>query len=159
MADADPMMSEHQLHPATAQILRYFDHAHLPPHLQVVSAPFAELAHYVAETLQLEGAELTTGLRKMLEGKDCVVRSALDVDPQELMARAASGVPEKPLVEQMTHNRLEQTLTITARIPDGLAPADVAGFIGQQVADQLHRSAAEQSGGLRRTVIEQSPDR
>jgi hypothetical protein len=29
----------------------------------------------------LEGAELTVGLRKLLEAKDCMVRAALDVTP------------------------------------------------------------------------------
>ena len=64
------------MHPATESILRYFDFAHLPRHLQTVSEPFHNLAHNMAE--DLEGPELTVGLRKLLEAKDCMVRAALD---------------------------------------------------------------------------------
>jgi hypothetical protein len=64
------------LHPATAQILRYFEYGHLRANLQDVSKPFAELAHLMAHTLR--GPELTAGLRKLLEAKDCMVRAALD---------------------------------------------------------------------------------
>jgi hypothetical protein len=65
-----------ELHPATAAILRYFAYSHLPPELQEVSAPIGDLAHALAESLP-QGPELTTGLRKLLEAKDCFVRAAL----------------------------------------------------------------------------------
>ena len=64
------------MHPATEQILRHFDYAHLPEELQAVSKPICELAHKMAEDLP-SGPELTTGLRKLLEAKDCLVRAAL----------------------------------------------------------------------------------
>ena len=64
------------MHPATAAILKFFAYAHLPPYLQSVSKPFAELAGSMAE--RLEGPEVTVGLRKLLEAKDCMVRAALD---------------------------------------------------------------------------------
>jgi hypothetical protein len=63
------------MHPATEAILRFFEYEHLPPHLQEVSRPFCELARDMAS--RFEGAELTTGLRKLLEAKDCIVRAAL----------------------------------------------------------------------------------
>lgn len=63
-------------HPATAAILRYFEHGHLPAHLAAVSAPCAVLAHSMAEDLP-PGPEVTAGLRKLLEAKDCFVRAAL----------------------------------------------------------------------------------
>ena len=63
------------MHPATAAILQYFTYEHLPPHLQSVSEPFAELAKVLAE--RLDGPEVTVGLRKLLEAKDCMVRAAL----------------------------------------------------------------------------------
>jgi hypothetical protein len=149
VADAIPVGPEHQLHPAIAQILRYFDHAHLPPHLQVVSAPFGELAHYVAETLRLEGAELTTGLRKMLEGKDAVVRSALDVEPEQIMRRAAAGVPHKPLVQQVMHDRGTRTLTVGIACPVDLTAEQLADAVRDEVLFRLeHRSATERSTGL-----------
>jgi hypothetical protein len=58
-------------------ILQYFQYGHLPPHLQEVSRPIGELATQMA--LQLPaGPELSAGLRKLLEAKDCFVRAALD---------------------------------------------------------------------------------
>lgn len=63
------------MHPATAEILRYFEYEHLPEHLQKVSKPLHDLAHKMAE--EFEGPELTAGLRKLLEAKDCFVRAAL----------------------------------------------------------------------------------
>lgn len=63
-------------HPATANILRYFEYEHLPANLQAISAPICELAREVSETVH--GPEATAGLRKLLEAKDCFVRAALD---------------------------------------------------------------------------------
>lgn len=64
-------------HPSTQGIARYFEYEHLPEHLQVISMPCAELAEEMILTLP-DGPELTTGLRKLLEAKDCFVRAALD---------------------------------------------------------------------------------
>lgn len=63
-------------HPATAGIARYFAWEHLPTHLQEVSRPCGELAAAMIEALP-DGPELTAGLRKLLEAKDCFVRAAL----------------------------------------------------------------------------------
>jgi hypothetical protein len=65
-------------HPATTGLLRYFEYAHLPAHLRNISAPCAVLAREMADTLP-DGLELTAGLRKLLEAKDCFVRAALDL--------------------------------------------------------------------------------
>ena len=62
-------------HPSVIELLKYFEFAHLPPHLQEVSAPICAIAKVMAE--QLEGPELTVGLRKLLEAKDCFVRAAI----------------------------------------------------------------------------------
>lgn len=64
-------------HPSTNQIARYFEYAHLPEHLQAISKPCHDLAEAMIDQLP-DGAELTTGLRKLLEAKDCFVRAALD---------------------------------------------------------------------------------
>ena len=72
-------------HPATTAMLRWFEYDHLPPHLQAVSKPVGDLAHELVEMLP-DGAELTTGLRKLLEAKDCLVRSAVDVPAEQLAA-------------------------------------------------------------------------
>ncbi len=63
------------VHPSTAAILRYFDYSHLPPDLAAVSEPFCVLARDLAR--RFDGPELTAGLRKLLEAKDCMVRAAL----------------------------------------------------------------------------------
>ena len=68
-------------HPATEQILEQFEYEHLPEHLMMVSKQFHDLAHEMADDLEHTkyGAELTTGLRKLLEAKDCMVRAARGV--------------------------------------------------------------------------------
>ena len=64
-------------HPGVAQIAQYFDYGHLPlGPLRGVSADCAELAESLIESLP-DGPELTAGLRKLLEAKDCFVRAAL----------------------------------------------------------------------------------
>lgn len=65
-------------HPGTVGIARYFAYDHLPPKLQMVSAPVAGLAAQMVSLLP-DGPELTAGLRKLLEAKDCLVRAALDL--------------------------------------------------------------------------------
>lgn len=66
------------MHPSTMAILCFFEYEHLPEHLQEVSRPFCELARDMAEKhSEKGGAELTAGLRKLLEAKDCMVRAAL----------------------------------------------------------------------------------
>jgi hypothetical protein len=57
-------------------IMKYFEYAHLPEHLQKVSKPIGDLAKSMDEQLA-DGAEKSTGLRKLLEAKDCLVRAAL----------------------------------------------------------------------------------
>lgn len=67
------------MHPNTQALLRYFEYQHLPAHLQEVSAPLCIMARSYAEKLP-PGPEVTTGLRKLLEAKDCFVRAALAMD-------------------------------------------------------------------------------
>lgn len=70
-------MSTADRNPATTGLLRYFQYAHLPERQQAVSRPCADLAHTLVDQLP-DGPQLTTGLRKLLEAKDCFVRAALD---------------------------------------------------------------------------------
>ena len=59
-------------------ILRYFDYEHLPPKLQAISKPFHAMAHEIADQLGVQDkAEQLMGLHKLLEAKDCIVRSVL----------------------------------------------------------------------------------
>ena len=59
--------------PPVEFILQFFAYTHLPPHLQVISKPFAELAYVIAN--QSNNPETTAALRKLLESKDCAVRA------------------------------------------------------------------------------------
>lgn len=64
-------------HPATQQIGRWFDYDHLTGSTRETSAACAALAERMILTLD-DGPQLTTGLRKLLEAKDCFVRAAID---------------------------------------------------------------------------------
>lgn len=63
-------------HPSTQQVMRHFEYSHLPPDLRSVSEQCAALAHHMITELP-DGPELTVGLRKLLEAKDCFVRTAV----------------------------------------------------------------------------------
>lgn len=65
------------MHPSTEAILKHFEYGHLPAHLAAISRPFNEMAHQLAES-DLQGPEITTALRKLLEAKDCAVRAWFD---------------------------------------------------------------------------------
>lgn len=68
-------------------ILKYFKYEHLPEHLQSVSKPFSDLANDIVDRFcEIEAqavenqpsiAETVAGLRKLLEAKDCIVRSLI----------------------------------------------------------------------------------
>lgn len=55
-------------------IMKYFGFAHLPQGLQAVSKPICELAVEMDKNLP-DGPEKSAGLRKLLEAKDCFVRT------------------------------------------------------------------------------------
>lgn len=64
------------IHPAARQVLQYFQYEHLPERLQAISKPCYDLAWEMAFNLS-QNPELTVGLRKLLEAKDCFVRAGL----------------------------------------------------------------------------------
>jgi hypothetical protein len=65
-------------HPGTQQIARWFSYGHLPEgEPRRISSLCAEHAQAMIELLP-DGPELTAGLRKLLEAKDCFVRAAID---------------------------------------------------------------------------------
>jgi len=57
-------------------ILQFFGYEHLPENLQEISKPFGDLANEMTNILPLN-PELSAGLRKLLEAKDCFVRAKL----------------------------------------------------------------------------------
>jgi len=56
--------------------LQFFKYDHLPEHLQKASKPFCDTAHWLVETLP-KNSERTRCLTKLLEAKDCAVRSLM----------------------------------------------------------------------------------
>ena len=64
------------LHPAASNLLKFFEYKHLPESLQGISKPCADLAWAMFGNVG-NNAEFTAGLRKLLEAKDCFVRSRL----------------------------------------------------------------------------------
>lgn len=74
-------LKQNQAIQAKNPILEYFQYNHLPEGpLRDTSAMFNTLAWKVAKTLP-DGAEKSTALRKLLEGKDAAVRAALSTPP------------------------------------------------------------------------------
>lgn len=63
-------------HPSVAHFGPLFTFAHLPAHLRATSKACHDLAEQMTSTLP-DGPELSAGLRKLLEAKDCFVRAAL----------------------------------------------------------------------------------
>lgn len=63
-------------HPSVRHFRELFDYAHLPAPLRDVSAQFSDLAEGMLEALA-DGPELSAGLRKLVEAKDCCVRQAV----------------------------------------------------------------------------------
>ena len=56
--------------------MKFFTYEHLEGELRDVSALCADLAARILDNVD-DSAELTAGLRKLLEAKDCFVRAAL----------------------------------------------------------------------------------
>jgi hypothetical protein len=63
-------------HASTQHFKDLFDYDHLPPYLREVSKPCAELAQAMIDRLP-DGPELSAGLRKLREAKDCFVLQAV----------------------------------------------------------------------------------
>ena len=67
------------INPVAEDILEFFSYDHLPPHLQNTSKLFYELAHELARIKTKSSrydAQISEGLQKLLEAKDCAVRAA-----------------------------------------------------------------------------------
>lgn len=68
---------------ATRELLSFFTWHHLPAYLMPLSEACQLLAQLMVELLP-DSRELTVGLRKLLEAKDCFVRA-------QLLAREGQG--------------------------------------------------------------------
>lgn len=88
------------MHPSTEAILCFFTYDHLHGEQRELAQEFADFAHRIAKRVEdtPHGAELTTGLRKIMEAKDCIVRATLPAEPpsQAGPAHSISHRDEKP---------------------------------------------------------------
>lgn len=73
--DIDPNIKAGLL--TSFRILRYFEYAHLPDHLQEISKPFYDLAYKIAARPTQDFAEVAVALRKLRESKDCAVSAGV----------------------------------------------------------------------------------
>ena len=83
------------MNPASARMLEHFTFDHLPSSTQQVSSACTALARHMATHLDSDdpgaGAEVTAGLRKLLEAKDCFVRARVLLDRRPRDEQAAQG--------------------------------------------------------------------
>lgn len=63
-------------HPSVEAITRFFEYDHLPEPLFNIAWKCAQLKDTMLEEIE-DDPELTVGLRKLLEAKDCFVRASL----------------------------------------------------------------------------------
>ena len=69
-----------KLKESVSDLLDFFSYEHLPIGLKEVSKPFHDLAQQIAWDLDVKRcSELLFSLRKLLESKDCAVRSAIPI--------------------------------------------------------------------------------
>lgn len=61
---------------STQHVAKFFTYRHLPAKLQPISKECHDLAMKMIDEIP-DGPELTAGLRKLLEAKDCFVRANL----------------------------------------------------------------------------------
>lgn len=63
-------------------MMQFFAFSHLPQELQAISAKFYDLAGWIVSSLP-RNPERTAALRKLLEAKDCTVRTHLYIIKDE----------------------------------------------------------------------------
>jgi hypothetical protein len=109
-------------HPATQQLARWFAYDHLKPGTlaRLTSMNCAGLAEGLLLTIP-DGPELTAGLRKLLEAKDCFVRAALAAgeqrDLQELKD-AVAAVQVRGPAKAATEESAEPGRAVASEEPD-----------------------------------------
>lgn len=65
-------------HPGVTGLLRWLEpNKNLPPHLRDIAGVTASTATIIVNEIPVDSPELTEGLRKLLEAKDCFVRAAI----------------------------------------------------------------------------------
>lgn len=72
------MIDASERHYSVQQVTKYFAYEHLNGEARYVSQACTELANDMLDSC-VDSPELTAGLRKLLEAKDCFVRASLDL--------------------------------------------------------------------------------
>lgn len=62
-------------HPGVENVLKFFHYKHLPAELQSVSKTIHDAAVSIVNAIPQDSPQLTLGLHKLLEAKDCFVRA------------------------------------------------------------------------------------
>jgi hypothetical protein len=76
------MNSFENRHPSIQNLMNWLDpNPNLPSEAIDIAQDVMRLAVNVVDYVQKDSPELTAGLRKLLEAKDCFVRAALDEQP------------------------------------------------------------------------------
>ena len=78
-------------HSSEEAVLRFFEYHHLPEPLKSVAAQCAVLANNMSDFIESD-PELTVGLRKLLEAKDCFVRASVAQENRK-KSNAVEGQP------------------------------------------------------------------
>lgn len=106
-------------HPATVEMFRHLTWSHLPTHLRPYSSEVSAVAFFMVDRLP-DSPELTVGLRKLLEAKDCFVRCAVELH------RAIEDAPvefvDQP-IDRALHAAVERYVGAPVRVtttPDGV---------------------------------------
>lgn len=84
----------------TDPILQYFGYSHLPFPLQEISSAFCSLAAFLVDATP-RSAERSAGLRKLLEAKDCAVRSSVGSGEVATNFRTRLVAEEKELANRL----------------------------------------------------------
>lgn len=82
-------------HAATQHVAQFFEYDHLTGKPRSISAECHELAEWLIDVLP-DDPELTAGLRKLLEAKDCFIRAAVTVKRESVAYR--EGGSDSPVL-------------------------------------------------------------
>lgn len=74
--DHDNEGNEGDLRREPEPLLQFFEYRHLPVDLQLIGEHFQTMAYWIERTLP-RNPERTVALRKLLEAKDCAIRSMI----------------------------------------------------------------------------------
>lgn len=77
-------------HPATQEVMQWFDYRHLKTPMREFSQQCHDLAVNMVRDLP-DSPELTVGLRKLLEAKDCFTRASLSINQYDDSGESQDG--------------------------------------------------------------------